>query len=122
MSDFDLDLSWLDDAEPLIAYYTERTPGSVVERKVSGLAWHYRDCDLNHGAWQARQLQVALGELAKHVPLSVFSGDKFIEVRPMRSVGTERPGTHAQEVPGRRSGPGGPAVDATARATSAKIF
>ena len=84
VSDFDLDLSWLDDAEPLIAYYTERTPGSVVERKVSGLAWHYRDCDLNHGAWQARQLQVALGELAKHVPLSVFSGDKFIEVRPMR--------------------------------------
>ena len=84
VSDFDLDLSWLDDAAPLIAYYTERTPGSVVERKVSGLAWHYRDCDLNHGAWQARQLQVALGELAKHVPLSVFSGDKFIEVRPMR--------------------------------------
>ena len=84
VSDFDLDLSWLEDAEPLIAYYTERTPGSVVERKVSGLAWHYRDCDLNHGAWQARQLQVALGELAKHVPLSVFSGDKFIEVRPMR--------------------------------------
>eukprot|EP00629_Pelagomonadales_sp_RCC1024_P005786 CAMPEP_0119282500 /NCGR_PEP_ID=MMETSP1329-20130426/26825_1 /TAXON_ID=114041 /ORGANISM="Genus nov. species nov., Strain RCC1024" /LENGTH=867 /DNA_ID=CAMNT_0007283157 /DNA_START=170 /DNA_END=2770 /DNA_ORIENTATION=+ len=74
VSDFDLDLSWLPHAAPLIAYYTERTPGSVVERKVSGLAWHYRDCDLNHGAWQARQLQVALGELAKHVPLSVFSG------------------------------------------------
>ena len=33
VSDFDLDLSWLDDAEPLIAYYTERTPGSVVERR-----------------------------------------------------------------------------------------
>jgi len=84
VSDFDLDMSWLDDASPLIEYYTERTPGSVVERKESGLAWHYRDCDLNHGAWQARQLQVALGELAKHVPLSVFCGDKFIEVRPMR--------------------------------------
>ncbi|EGB10122.1 hypothetical protein AURANDRAFT_22806, partial [Aureococcus anophagefferens] len=84
VSDFDLDMSWADDAAPLIEYYTERTPGSVVEKKESGLAWHYRDCDLNHGAWQARQLQVALGELAKHVPLSVFSGDKFIEVRPMR--------------------------------------
>lgn len=84
VSPFDLDLSWHEDAAPLIEYYTERTPGSVVEVKESGVAWHYRDCDLNHGAWQARQLQVALGELAKHVPLSVFSGDKFIEVRPMR--------------------------------------
>ena len=54
VSDFDLDMSWLDDAAPLIEYYTERTPGSVVEKKESGLAWHYRDCDLNHGAWQAR--------------------------------------------------------------------
>jgi len=80
----DVDLSWHVDAAPLIEYYTERTPGSVVEVKESGLAWHYRDCDLNHGAWQARQLRVALGELAKHIPLSVFSGDKYIEVRPMR--------------------------------------
>lgn len=84
VSAFDVDLSWQVDASPLIEYYTERTPGSVVEMKESGVAWHYRDCDLNHGAWQARQLQVALGELAKHVPLSVFSGDKCIEVRPMR--------------------------------------
>ncbi|KAJ1454388.1 glycosyltransferase family 20-domain-containing protein [Pelagophyceae sp. CCMP2097] len=84
VSAFDLDLSWDDDAAPLIDYYTERTPGAVIERKASGIVWHYRDCDLNHGAWQARQLQVALGELAKHVPLSVFCGDKCIEVRPMR--------------------------------------
>ncbi|CAN0386609.1 unnamed protein product [Ectocarpus sp. 8 AP-2014] len=44
-------------------------------REVS-MAWHYRDCDLGHGAWQAKQLHVSLLQLSKRLPISVYAGDK----------------------------------------------
>lgn len=40
------------------------------------MAWHYRDCDLGHGAWQAKQLHVSLLQLSKRLPISVYAGDK----------------------------------------------
>ena len=43
----------------------ERTPGSVTEVRDSCMAWHYRDCDVGHGNWQAKQAMVSLVELAK---------------------------------------------------------
>lgn len=46
------------------------------------MAWHYRDCDLGHGAWQAKQLHVSLLQLSKRLPISVYAGDKvFMYVR-----------------------------------------
>lgn len=35
-------------------YFTERTPGTYIEKKESSLTWHYRDADPNFGSWQAR--------------------------------------------------------------------
>ncbi|CAM9836371.1 unnamed protein product, partial [Sphacelaria rigidula] len=45
------------------------------------MAWHYRDCDLGHGAWQAKQLHVSLLQLAKRLPISVYAGDK-VSMKP----------------------------------------
>jgi hypothetical protein len=33
-------------------YFTERTPGTYIEKKESSLTWHYRDADPNFGSWQ----------------------------------------------------------------------
>jgi hypothetical protein len=52
LSERSLDMSWTKDVLRLLEYFTERTPGSVVEIKDSCVAWHYRDCDVGHGNWQ----------------------------------------------------------------------
>jgi trehalose-6-phosphatase len=49
---------------------------SVVEQREASIAWHYRDCDLGHGAWQAKQLHVSLLQVARGLPITVYAGDK----------------------------------------------
>lgn len=44
-----LDFSWKKDVNEIFEYYTERTPGSLIEKKKSCLAWHYRDADPKFG-------------------------------------------------------------------------
>jgi trehalose 6-phosphate synthase/phosphatase len=57
------------------------TPGSHVEVKAVGLAWHYRLAEPEHGAHQARQLRLHLREVLTGTPLEVLAGDKVVEVR-----------------------------------------
>jgi trehalose 6-phosphate synthase/phosphatase len=57
------------------------TPGSHVEVKAVGLAWHYRQAEPEHGAHQARQLRVHLRDVLTGTPLEVLAGDKVVEVR-----------------------------------------
>lgn len=77
-----MDLSWWEHVLPLVEYYTERTPGAFMERKDSSIAWHYRDCDLDHGLWQASELLVSLRELTRSLPVAVCPGNRCLEVRP----------------------------------------
>jgi len=58
------------------------TPGSHVEVKAVGLAWHYRQAEPEHGAHQARQLRVHLRDVLTGTPLEVLAGDKVVELRP----------------------------------------
>ena len=59
----------------------EFTPGSRVEEKAVGFAWHYRQAEPEHGASQARELRLHLRELLIGTPLEVLPGDKVVEVR-----------------------------------------
>ncbi|TMW56064.1 hypothetical protein Poli38472_008712 [Pythium oligandrum] len=79
-----LDLDWWEDVEPLLEYYTERTPGSFMERKDSSVTWHYRDCDQDHGLWQASELLISLRELTRSLPVAVVPGNRYLEVRPQK--------------------------------------
>lgn len=79
-----LDVSWWEHVLPLLEYYTERTPGAFIERKDSSIAWHYRDCDLDHGLWQASELLVSLREITRSLPVSVCPGNRLLEVRPQK--------------------------------------
>ncbi|KAG7385984.1 hypothetical protein PHYPSEUDO_000839 [Phytophthora pseudosyringae] len=79
-----MDMSWWEHVVPLLEYYTERTPGAYIERKESSVAWHYRDCDSDHGLWQASELLVSLREITRSLPVSVCPGNRYLEVRPQK--------------------------------------
>lgn len=63
--------------------FADRVPGSHIEEKPLGVAWHYRQCDPVLSSWQARELFQHLDEFLSSEPLEVIHGSKVIEVRPM---------------------------------------
>lgn len=62
--------------------FAARTPGSLVEEKATGLAWHYRRADVEQGATAGRELRHHLRALLANAPVEVIAGSKVIEVRP----------------------------------------
>ncbi len=77
-----LSSGWRKPAHDILADFAERTPGSLVEEKQSGLAWHYRTCDPEFGLFQANELKAHLSALLANAPVELLSGDKVIELRP----------------------------------------
>ena len=68
-----IDLTWHDTILPLFQHYTERTPGSFIEKKEINVTWHYRNADPEFGNWQATELSVNLENILAHLPVSVQS-------------------------------------------------
>ena len=71
--------------EPVLAIlrdFADRTPGSLVEEKTAGAAWHYRSADPDLGPAQAKELSLHLATLLANVPVEILPGDAVIEVRP----------------------------------------
>jgi trehalose 6-phosphate synthase/phosphatase len=71
-----------DELATVMGRYAESTPGSLVERKSAGVAWHYRMADEALGDLQAKRLAAEMDDLADAHGLDVLRGDKVIEVRP----------------------------------------
>ena len=65
--------------------YSARTPGSSVESKSSGLAWHYRNVESQLGAARARELRLNLVQILAQQPATVIGGRKVVEVRPQEA-------------------------------------
>ncbi|HSD19765.1 MAG TPA: bifunctional alpha,alpha-trehalose-phosphate synthase (UDP-forming)/trehalose-phosphatase [Anaeromyxobacter sp.] len=75
-------VAWREPVIAILREFAERTPGSVVEEKTAGVAWHYRSADPEYGAAQAKELSLHLQTLLSNVPIEILQGDKVIEVRP----------------------------------------
>lgn len=76
-------MSWKDDVKEVFEYYTERTPGSLIEEKECALTWHYRKADPKFGAFQARELQNHLEQnVVGKLPVECLIGKVSVEVRP----------------------------------------
>jgi trehalose 6-phosphate synthase/phosphatase len=60
---------------------TDRAPGSFVEAKRFGLAWHYRLADPEFSAFLARELISLLEQQLAGTDLVVLAGRKVVEVR-----------------------------------------
>ena len=77
-----VDVSWKERLLPILLEYADRTPGTLVEDKPAGLAWHYRMADPQYGPGQANELRKHLTELLGNTPVEIVPGHKVIELRP----------------------------------------
>jgi len=79
----EMDMSWQAEVMEAFQHFTEKTPGSFVERKKIALTWHYRRADPEYGAFQARECQKKLNAtVAKRYDVEVMTGKANLEVRP----------------------------------------
>jgi len=78
----ELPLDWRAEVLAVFEEFSERLPGSRIEEKPLGLAWHYRKASPEQAAWQARELFRHLEEGMADQPVEVMRGNKVIEVRP----------------------------------------
>jgi trehalose 6-phosphate synthase/phosphatase len=74
--------SWREPVLAILRDFRDRTPGSLIEEKTAGFAWHYRTADPEYGAAQAKELTLYLSTLLSNVPVEILMGDMVLEVRP----------------------------------------
>jgi trehalose 6-phosphate synthase/phosphatase len=75
------DLSWQDEAMPILEDYKSRTPGVQIEKKSSGLVWHYREAESDIGEFQALDLTTHLENTLAGAPVEILTGSKIVEIR-----------------------------------------
>jgi len=76
-----LDNGWKEDIRTVLEQVVERTPGSFIEEKDYGMAWHYRQSDKELSINRTQELKAALEPIASAKQLSVLDGKKVIEVK-----------------------------------------
>ena len=80
--DEDRDREWKKLIMEIFEYYTERTPGSFIEQKLSSITWHYRLAEAEFGQWQAKECMNHIEEnIISNYPIQLLSGKKNVEVR-----------------------------------------
>jgi trehalose 6-phosphate synthase/phosphatase len=73
---------WREPVRAILREFAERTPGSLIEEKTAGFAWHYRAADPEFGATQAKELSLHLATLLSNAPVEILPGDRVLEIRP----------------------------------------
>lgn len=76
-----LSTQWKDQVKPILSTYSLHVPGSFIEEKEYGLAWHYRKSNPELGQMRASELFDYLSEFLANTDLQVMHGDKVIEIR-----------------------------------------
>jgi trehalose 6-phosphate synthase/phosphatase len=72
---------WMEKVRPLLDTFTRATPGSFIEEKSAGLAWHYARAEREFGPAQAQELRLHLMDLLSNAPVHVFAGERVVEIR-----------------------------------------
>ncbi len=73
---------WKRQVMPILKAYEARVPGSFVEDKEIGLAWHYRKVIPELGEIRSCELFDDLNEFLANADLQLMHGKKVIEIRP----------------------------------------
>lgn len=76
-----IDKGWMESIRPVISFYVDRTPRSLLEEKNYSLVWHYRHSDPDLGVIRAWELKEELRDLVSNLNLEIMDGDKVIEVK-----------------------------------------
>ncbi|KFG79505.1 putative trehalose-6-phosphate synthase/trehalose phosphatase [Metarhizium anisopliae] len=77
------DMGWQVEAMEVFQKYTDRVPGSFIERKRCALTWHYRLADPEQGVHMARECHKELeSTVGTKWDVEVMPGKANVEVRP----------------------------------------
>jgi trehalose 6-phosphate synthase/phosphatase len=75
--------AWMADVRPILEEFTVATPGTLVEEKMTSLAWHYRTAsDPEFLDRRLDELRERLAPLVQSEGLDLLQGNRVIEVRP----------------------------------------
>lgn len=77
-----VDPSWRQYAKGIMEDFASNVPGSFVEVKEAGIAWHYRNADETIAEKAVVELIDALSNALAGSGLSILRGKKVVEVRP----------------------------------------
>ncbi len=72
---------WKQEILPMLEYYVDRTPGSLIEHKDYSLVWHFRKSEHGLGEMRARELVSNLQYLTGNMDIQVLEGNKVIEIK-----------------------------------------
>lgn len=81
-ADVSLSLPRRADILALLEEAVRRVPGTLIERKSTGIAWHYRLADQKLAAAEVRRLRSALARLLEGEAADLLVGHRVLEVRP----------------------------------------
>ena len=76
-----MDLEWRPKVSSVVERYVQNTPGSFLEEKSGGMAWHYRLVDPDVAAIQARALWADLTDMVRGTTVDLLDGERVIEIR-----------------------------------------
>lgn len=76
----------METVEPVINLYTEATHGSYVEKKETGIVWHYENANADFGLVQAKELLDHLENVLANEPVVVKRGHYIVEMKPQVRV------------------------------------
>jgi trehalose 6-phosphate synthase/phosphatase len=73
---------WKPEVMNILSKYVGRCSGSSVEKKTTGLVWHYRSCDQDLAVVRSREMIEELHELlVSYKNINIMAGNKVIEVK-----------------------------------------
>lgn len=81
-----IDLQWTEEVESILNHFTQRTPGSLLEKKDSSFTWHFKDADPGFGLTQAKDMQLHLDQMLQQRPVGVVMApvQRYVVVHPSR--------------------------------------
>jgi trehalose 6-phosphate synthase/phosphatase len=75
---------WKEAILPILELYRDRTPGSQITENEYSLLWHYRNAQPELAALRLSELKDALFSLTANLDLSIFEGNKVLEIKNSR--------------------------------------
>jgi trehalose 6-phosphate synthase/phosphatase len=72
---------WKEMILPVVEFYRDRTPGSLVENKSSSISWHFRNTDPDQGANRSIELKEELQSLVSNLNIEIIEGNKLLEIK-----------------------------------------
>ena len=76
------DEAWRERIAPILSFYTDHTPGAVLEERERILVWDFSDCEQEYGQWQASELQANLEKILTAAPVTISLSSSTLELRP----------------------------------------